>query len=263
MPFHHVPITVTIGNSISWKYVLPIDIENSVMEVKWFTPDQLEKASEIYIEIRGEKSYTIRKVAYRSNSGDIFHFDKLGETEIELDKRLLTIDYTDALRFTPVDRSQRELYIQKSMFENMDEYNSMSYKIQRSLQSEPVETRSMLRFMLELNSKLDDVLELLRGTASNDGYKKVQSVGLNAEGFIFHDDALIPDGTLVYTSNIVGHGEDRIKFSALTEITQMKPADTGYFYKAGFLKLKADVVDSIVKYLFAREREMIKGVREL
>ncbi|MDR2870540.1 MAG: hypothetical protein LBV04_08825 [Deferribacteraceae bacterium] len=263
-------LTVTIGNSIYWRYAsfepsAGFASGNITLNVKWFTASQLKKATDIIMEYKNDDDDTIMRrlsfVSEQANDSFVFRLQQASTISDEAEKHIM-LEYEDTLLLKFIESDDKGLYVQRVTRENNASAGSLAVRMRKAINTEPPESRNILRFMLELNNKLDDILNLV-SIRKEEGSRPMRTVGISAAGFVLHDEELIPDGALAYTHCTVGDGEDRTIMSALLEVKQLKAAETGFFYMARFIHLKDDLIDGIVKYLFSRERDMIKGIRDL
>lgn len=261
-----VMMSLTAGNSMMWRYVILDDTVRDdavLIQMKWFTSAELAAASEIYIEYMLGDEYMRQPLKYIRSDGGVGIFEKQGKLMPCDSGRVFTMNYEFPIKMLPIEESQKEHYSRKAMTYNMDEKNHLSHKIRAAIPSEPPESRTILRFMLELNNKLDRLLDILDEKEDDSAYQEFQGVALSTEGFIFFHEGDIKDSSLMYTVNILGDGEERFSFAAVMEIIKIKPAPAGFFYSAKITGVKNDVIDGIVKYLFVKERDMMRNVREL
>ncbi|GAB7140249.1 hypothetical protein RsTz2092_01970 [Deferribacterales bacterium RsTz2092] len=266
-----VRMIVIYGDNILWRYVVPkcepAEIETLdviPIDVRWFTPDDLNKASEITIEYSIAGTFYARHLKFVATGvGGLFLFSKTSVAESMSLERAFVMDYPEAIHLRIVADGEKAYYLQRALSENSTEQRKISTKIRQTIMNEPVEMRNIYRFMLELNDKLDVINELLRDKhgATETELVNVRGIGISVRGFILHSDLVLADGTLAYTTNSLGTMEEKLTFSAVVALAKLKKAATGTFYQADFVQLDDDVKDAIMKYLFVRERDIMKGMR--
>jgi hypothetical protein len=268
---HPALITVTYENNITWSYVLlkggiPLHSPHINLLLHGFSIAQIEGADEITVEWYSDSKFSVHRLEFISHTADIWSFKRIGEAFTHDDSRTLTVDYKDTIRLEFFNISDLPIYHSKASNENLAELNSVSHKIKAEVKDEYPQNRNLLLFMLELNNKLDDILDLMRAKESvliedTDTNFHVNAVGINGREIIFYSPRLIDKGSYAYTYNVIGRGGERFAFASVLQIYPLKKSKDGWFYAAIYEDMREDTRDSIVKFVFTKEREMIQRIK--
>ena len=258
------------GDEIFWRYVLPAsapDGENSVgLKVKWFSVEQLANAEEIYLEWKhedteGKACYNRQRFSFSEDKNGVRFFRPIEKAVPCEENRVFVVEFKKSVNIKLISEENELLrYQHKVAYENICEERSMNRLVQTLALKESSENRVMLRFMLELNNKLDDIIQILKRSADGEETTAALGMGISARGIIFYYKEDIPDGALAYVKLTAGTNEDRFSFAAIIRISKLYNAKTGYFYEGFYDNISGGIQDLIVRSIFAAERDMIRDL---
>jgi hypothetical protein len=263
-------LTITHGDNMSWGYVFIKDfLQKPQPHVKLLLQgvavQQIQAADEVAIEWHENKQFYHYTLQFEAQSDNLWIFNCIGETYLSKQSRSVTVNYSDTIRLQIIQSSESPMYQDKALQINLEERDSISRRIKSVILNEPDESRIVLTFMMDLNNKLDMILDILnknnndRSDTADDF--RVYCVGINSGEMIFQSDRDIPADTLAYTHNTIGKGEERFSFASVVRIFPIKKSKSGWFYKAVFEDMIETVRDSVIKYVFAKEKNMIKRTK--
>jgi hypothetical protein len=268
---HPAILTITHGNDIRWSYVLsktPPEPNSAqlTLRLRGISLQQIQEADEIAVEWYENSALYLYRVEFIANDGDIWRFKRIGDRAPAGEERTLTVNYKETIKIELFDEAELTAYHDKASFENLSDQNSVRHNIKATLKNDIPENRNILLFMLELNNKLDDILDILRTKDverldDTDTQFRINCVGLNGRELLFYSPRIIEAGAYAYTHNVVGKGGERFAFASVLRVYPLKKSKDGWFYKGVFNNMRDDTRDDVVKYVFTKEREMIQEIR--
>jgi hypothetical protein len=264
-------LTITHGDDMSWNYVFVKDFQakpqpHVKLTLHGVALQQIQSADVVAIEWHeGEQfhHYTLQLVA---QSDSLWVFNCIGETHLSKKSRSITVNYNDTIRLQTIEPSELSIYQNKAMQGNLEEKDSVSRNIKAAMLNEDSEIRTVLSFMVDLNNKLDMILDILHKKDDDERVDtfdnfRVNCMGINSDEIIFQSGRDIPSDTFAYIRNTLGRGDERFTFAAVVRISPIVKSKSGWFYKATYEGMPEAVQDSVIKYVFAKEKNMIKQIK--
>lgn len=189
-------------------------------------------------------------------------FKLLGEGRKDEIKGGLTVDYKAPLTVALVSEDKTSLYLSQCREINGALRNKLSVRLKEILKREDSENMEMFSFLFEMNSKLDEILSILRPPFSVEEGFEVRGVSLCASHVLFYSDKDLSDGLSVFVRLLLSETGDRFHFAALGQLrTIKKNPDGSGIYKVNLGAIEEDIKDALVRFLFSREREILKEAR--
>lgn len=164
------------------------------------------------------------------------------------------VNYHDSFDIVPFDKMDENIYREYERRTNVKSYSSRLYE---AYSREDDDNREILSFLFDINSKLDEVLYLLKPVEELTGALNVKSIFLGGEGIFFITDKEI-DKDMVYIRGFLRDNAGFLNFSSVSKLFFFKKLNKYVIYRAVFDNLAEDTKDSIIKYVFRRERERLK-----
>ena len=155
-------------------------------------------------------------------------------------------------------RSDNE-YKYKSLAANINrqELNSTASRLKEVYSRDEVENREIITFLIDINSKLDEILYLLKPKEKIEGAEDYLSLIISEDGLIFASDKeILHDKIFIYTS--IRDSGGFFSFASLCTVEKLMQSGSYIIYKCLFTDLNFDTKDKIIKYIFRLEREMLK-----
>ena len=139
---------------------------------------------------------------------------------------------------------------------NRQELNSTASRLKEVFSRDEVENREIITFLIDINSKLDEILYLLKPKENIEGAEQYLSLILSEEGIVFAcKKELISEKIFVYTT--IRDSGGFFSFAAICTVEKLMDSDGYIIYKGLFSDLNFDTRDKIIKYIFRLEREML------
>ncbi len=168
------------------------------------------------------------------------------------------IDTYETVEFRHVHESELADYKQKTDNINRRFRNSLTAQVKNLLSEESVTNQYIFKLLLQIDGKLDELLAH-KLDSSIDGLYECRLLAMSGAGLIFTTDKAVPgdcffiQSTPKYTSNFI--------FAALCRAKEVINAPAGVIVISDFAHLDETSRDSIVHFVFEKEREKLKRIR--
>ncbi len=182
----------------------------------------------------------------------------ISDVQREESEQFHIIDTYETVEFRHVRESELADYKQKTDNINRRFRNSLTSQIKNILSDETLTNQFLFRLLLQIDGKLDELLaHKLDG--SIDGLQECRLLAMSGSGLYFTADKAEPgdhffiQSTPRYTTNFI--------FAALCRTKQTIKTPSGVIVISEFAHLDEISRDSIVHFVFEKEREKLKRIR--
>lgn len=248
------------GMRMMWQYARVVKHEPLTLDIRWFSPAAVAASEGVSILWHDKDKHFRQDVTFAGGAEGAWVFQRKGPPVPLPPGYTYTVELRQPLYIRFFPKSDLPLYLREASKYNISVQNSLGFKIPRTVMLESADTRSILRFMVELNNKLDDLMDYMKGERENAG-TRVEAVGLASAQVVFYSAQALEEDGLAYAEPRLGDGEERLSFACVMRVNKLRPAGEGAFYKGVYQHMTQIVQDNIVRLLFAREREMIQELR--
>lgn len=194
--------------------------------------------------------------------GNIARFKRKSDILKDLSAGGLNVDYKSEFTAAIVTEENMPLYLSYCNEINSGSRNKLSVRLKEILKREDSENVEIFAFLFDMNSKLDEILSILKPPFAIEGGFSIKSVSLNVDGFTFFSVKDLVGVETLFIRAFLSDAGDRFYFGALCDIDLVKKNHDGSgIYSGRYSKLDEDIKDAIVRFLFSREREILKEAR--
>ena len=167
------------------------------------------------------------------------------------------IEFNHNIKIVTFSDNEREKYIQLSNQLNIQELNSTASRLKEVYSRDDIENRELISFLIDINSKIDEILYLLKPKINIDDSKEYTSIILGEEGIFFiSKDNIESENIMIHTT--IRDSGGFFSFFSLFKVEKFYSCGDFIIYKAVFENINNDTEDKIIKYIFRFEREMLK-----
>ena len=167
------------------------------------------------------------------------------------------IEFSHIFSIAEVESSSELKYKALAANINRQELNSTASRLKEVFSRDEVENREIITFLIDINSKLDEILYLLKPKENIDGAEEYLSLILSEEGIIFAcRKEILCSKIFAYTT--IRDSGGFFSFASLCSVEKLMDSGEYIIYKGSFIDLSLDSKDKIMKYIFRLEREMLK-----
>ena len=144
--------------------------------------------------------------------------------------------------------------------QNNEEKNSIVSKIREIVASSTDEQRNfVLMFLIELNEKLDRLINIVANTSVDDELVRVKLIDISGGGVCFFSESKEFDvEECIYLRIEIKELFHQIKCSAVGRVIKIEQTGKGYFYGIQFEYLDIDFREAIIKYVLEKERFLVR-----
>lgn len=214
-----------------------------------------------FFESGQNKIYEVKPLRYNGTTLDLA---VIKELPAKSDRSHYRIGYSGYFRIKKVAGDLTMYYQQvKNMNDNIK--NSLSYRIKSVISKEIPQMQYVLWYLFELDNKLDEILEILK--EQKDMYEdfiKVKTIDISGGGFSFFSiDKNFNVDDILFVDGLIDDGSTKIKFASISRIVSRHETKKGVICGTVFEEIDNEIRESIVKYVFDKDREMLKEAKEL
>ncbi len=166
------------------------------------------------------------------------------------------IEFSNTISIAKVNMDNEPRYKNIANNINKKELESTASRLQEVFTRDE-ENREIITFLMEINSKLDEILYLLKPKVNIEGSEDYLSLILSEDGLCFASTKNIAsDKIFVYLE--IRDCNNFLSLAVLCSIKELSKSGEYIVYRALFEDLHIDIKDKIMKYIFKLEREMLK-----
>lgn len=138
---------------------------------------------------------------------------------------------------------------------NSENTNSVSSKIKSILPNETLSNRYLFEILLELDNKMNKILNLLETPEDNSDMESAKTLRLSGASIYFYSSAEYSQTQPIFMTNKTG----KPKFCFISKVSAVIKTDKGFIHRAEIDYIDETARDNIIKFVFERDREIIKG----
>ena len=208
-----------------------------------------EKITLEYFDAHGRRGGEAKVV---SSEGRNVLFCLTGDSEPLPDSLYHSVDYKGFFTVAPINEGEEISFSAAAERINSAEKNDLGRKLREAMISGS-ENAEMLSFLSDINAKLDRILSIISPAPDVPNSFSVRGVSVSGGGFSFYTEREFSAGKIFATAMLEGAGR-RVRFAALCSV--MKISDN--IWRADFISPDEEARDEIVRFVFAKEREILK-----
>lgn len=226
-----------------------------VLRVPGWAVPFFASAAETAIEYPSEGGRIRSAAEALSFDGRDVAFRIRGAPEIPENNLYHSVDYKGAFTASPVTPDKEAFFAALAERINSREKNGLAKKIRETVNNGSEDTE-LLGFLAEINSKLDEILSVLKPEEDIPGSFTLRGVSISGGGFLFYSGEA-PACDKIFVKAVLEGSGFRVSFAALCAVSDFM----GNIRRADFIDPDETVRDEIVRFIFAREREILKEAR--
>ena len=172
------------------------------------------------------------------------------------------VNYKNSFSLVLLDDNNSKLYNQRCLDINLSAKNKLAIGLRETVNRADNDNRELFSFLFQINSKLDEILSILKPISNAENMYEVVCSAVSTQGILFFSKTTLDTNVNVFLQgNFCGFGE-HFDFALIgkPDIIKLNPDGTG-IYKLSFAGLEDDIKDGIVRFIFAKEREILKEAR--
>ncbi|MDK2792482.1 MAG: hypothetical protein PWQ25_1345 [Deferribacteres bacterium] len=215
--------------------------------------------SKIWITFSNNNQTNVFEAGSVEVGNDMIILRDLRRLDADSEREFNRIDYKGIFKIKKVEKGEKRKYI--NLIENTisESKSSLVKKVKSIIPSEPLNNQLILKFLLEMNNKIDNILELLKNNEIIAELTTVNAIDISGGGLSFFSKEIFEEEDLIYVESDIAESYHRIRISVLCKIVSIIKTSKGFIYGANYEKIDKDLREEIIRFIFEKEREIIKG----
>lgn len=197
-------------------------------------------------------------VEFLRRDGDVYYLKIISNVEKGLRREHYRIDYKGKYKIKLIDVDSLSDFKRIIDRKSIQAKSTMANKIKNIIQKETSSMQYVLRFLLEIDTKLDLVLESLSNKEIDLEFMEVDAIDISGGGLSFFSTEEIDKELFLYIEGDIRESLTRVKFYAIGKIVSEFKTPRGYIYGVEFKYIDNELREDIIKYVFEKDRELIK-----
>lgn len=175
-------------------------------------------------------------------------------------------DHLFSNHFTKYNKPFSSIYFEHSQYlkykdlsdrNNSSEISSVSNRLKEVFSRNDEDNREIVSILMDMNSKLDEILHLLKPKNIYDNSIDNTCLLLGEDGLLYCSDEE-NDKEFEYIDIILRDNSSFFTFTAICNSFLLFKHNNKYYYFAKFLELKNVIKDKLAKFIFSFERDILK-----
>jgi hypothetical protein len=215
--------------------------------------------SKIWITFSNNNQTNVFEAGSVEVGNDMIILRDLRKLDADSEREFNRIDYKGIFKIKKVEKGEKRKYI--TLIENnvSESKSSLAKKVKSIIPSEPLNNQLILKFLLEMNNKIDNILELLKNNEIIAELTTVNAIDISGGGLSFFSKEIFEEEDLIYVESDIAESYHRIRISVLCKIVSIIKTSKGFIYGANYENIDKDLREEIIRFIFEKEREIIKG----
>lgn len=185
----------------------------------------------------------------------------LKKIDLESGREFHRVEYKGEIRLKPILASEKDEYVYRVEKLSMDAKFSLIRNIKEVIPLESKNNQIILKFLLELNNKLDTIIDLIKAKEQNEGFLNVKVLDLSGGGLSFFSKESFNVGDNIYIEGEIVESYHKIPLIAVGEIKTVLKTEKGFICGVNFEVINKDIREEIVKFVFEKDRKVIKDMK--
>jgi hypothetical protein len=217
----------------------------------------------IKLELQWNENGAISEVdvKFMKNNSNLYVFDFISEVRAGLERDYYRIDYKGFYKVKTLRKETLQSISRMVTSRANHIKTSVASKIKQIIPNETSSNQHILRFLLEIDSKLDRVLNYFEEEKTDEDFIIVNAIDISAGGLCFFSKEKFEKSELLYLDVELTDTANKVEFVSLGEILNTIETPEGFIYSLEFKNLDNEFSENIIKYVFEKERKMIQELK--
>lgn len=215
----------------------------------------IDSAKKIVLEfyVDNEKKSFLIKIL--SQDEYYIKYEILSEIDVIFKGKYNSIDYKGSITVADINSDKVDEYRDFVEEINFRSKNNTGKKIRETILS-GYEDPVILNFLGAINSKLDKILEIITPDIELPYSYQVKCISISGDGFMFYCDKDL-DNKKLFATAVLDNSNFIVKFASICSLSKFD----NNIWQATFENIDEEIRDEIVKFIFTKEREILKEAR--
>lgn len=185
------------------------------------------------------------------------------EKSTEIERQHYRVNFKGQYLIKIIEEKEMPVNVRRVNQNNAQFKSSISNKIKNIIKKEKSDMQNVLKFLLEIDNKLEEMLTFLRSDDDTSDLFPVKSVDVSGGGLSFFSEDNFDDNALIYIMGAIRESFYKVDFASIGKVVSKEKTSAGFIYGVHFVTIDEDIREDIIKFVFEREREMIKEVKDV
>lgn len=254
-----IKIRALYEDDIKTYYGNIIEIRNNEIVVSVNTKVITKNYIKVWATFSENNQMNVYEIEMMESKNHLLILKGLNKLELDFDREFNRIDYKGIFKIKKIHPSEKRKYIMLSENNTLSSKSSLAKKIKNIIPNEPLNNQLILKFLLEMNNKLDEIITLLKDSEILTDMIQVNGVDIGGGGLSFFSKEIFEENDIIYLEGEIAESFHKIKLSVLCKIVSIIKTPKGFIYGVTYENLDKEVMEEIIKFIFEKERELIKG----
>lgn len=168
------------------------------------------------------------------------------------------VEYSGQTEAVFFNKSEESKYQAAAKEINGMELNSVRDRIDEIISRNDEDNHEIMTILKDMNSKLDEILYILKPKTVLDNSISAKSLFIGEEGIFFTADSETRGFDKVFIKCEIRDNSGFFNFGAVCSLSLFGRSKNGCIYKAFFSDMNTEICNRIIKFVFRRERELLK-----
>jgi hypothetical protein len=172
------------------------------------------------------------------------------------------VEYKGSFDIRKISKEEYPACVREAARQNTVFKSSVVSRIHAMLPSETNSNQHMFRLLLEMDSKLDRLLYLAEDKRNKGELTTVNALYLSGDGCGFFSEERVEEGDNFYLEARSFDTSGKLRFVSVGRVVRTRKTDKGVLADFVFEELEEAIKENIIRYVFEKDRELLKGAKE-
>lgn len=257
-----VKLIISYPDDRSSYYGILLSRDPFVVQTKYSGYSIFNDSTDCVVHFHEEGVLKVAKANVMEENEGVVTLKITQEKTKEVEREHYRVNFKGNYMIKVIEEKEMPSYVRRVTQNNAVFKNSVSNKVKNIIKKEASDIQNVLKFLLEIDNKLEEILTFLRNEDDTTDLFPVKSVDVSGGGLSFFSKETYPENTFLYIMGAIRESFYKVDFAAIGKIVSVENTPEGFIYGVHFVTIDEDIRDDIIKFVFEREREMIKEVKQ-
>ncbi len=257
-----VKLIISYPDDRSSYYGILLSREPFVVQTKYSGYSIFNDSIDCVVHFHEEGTLKAAKAEVVEDKEGVISLNITQEKSTEIERQHYRVNFKGNYMIRVIENKEMPLFVRRVTQNNAVYKSSISNKVKNIIKKETSDMQNVLKFLLEIDNKLEEMLTFLRSEEDTSDLFSVKAVDVSGGGLSFFSKETYPEETLFYIMGAIRESFYKVDFAAIGKIVSKENTPEGFIYGVHFVTIDEDIREDIIKFVFEREREMIKEVKE-
>jgi hypothetical protein len=254
-------LTVIYSDDIRTVYGQIISKAPLVLQINSYSTSMTDDALEMMLQWHEAGAAKCVQAEFVKAEGNNLHLkvlkDLRGKSEC-----VHKVEYKGSFEVKKITADEYNSYARKAERINSSTKNNTVNKLITAIPNETVSNQHLFRFLVELDSKLEKLIYLAESERNPNGLETKKALYLSSEGCGFFTDNDVKMGDLFFIEARTFDTGGRLRFAVTGKVIGGRRTKLGVLVDFEFGEMEEAVRENIIRYVFEKDRELLKEARE-